>query len=224
MPKTSALARVTDWFKASSEELESLERRRKKGPNIERIMEDVKESLPGLSPGGIGAILKPVAIKKVIAAGLGKKAEPWLKGLRRIPQKELDLVEDVVVTSKYPKIRGGYHPPSKRVFLSDLQKPLESTVWHEVAHARQYLPKGKEIIGLSKSVKEAAKRTKLSSRKQYSIDPHEVHARSVAKVLTEEPYAGPISPEIYNKIYEELFRKSMLKGRETLKSLGEVVR
>lgn len=220
--KASALAKASDWLRASPEELEKIERYRKEGPDIERILKETKESLPGFSPGA--GIIKPMAAAKILAKGGGEKAWPWLRGILRAPQQELSRIQKLSLEHK-PGVFGQYIQGSatpRTILLSKIAPPKESTVWHELTHARQYDPwekfsGGERIRDLSKALNKALKRRGYLPQERYLKDPLETHARAMERIAG-GPLRG-VKPQEYDELFERLLEESMEKGTRELERL-----
>lgn len=217
MPR-KALAKAADWLKASPERVKKYQ----KGPDVERILKDVKESLPGFSP--VAGIIRPMAIAKILARGEGKRAWPWLRGILRIPQKELSRIGKLSVEHR-PGLYGQYikSPSERAILLSKTASPTERTIWHEFAHARQYDPwksffKEGALVDLSRALDKVLKGRGYSKRTRYSTDPIETHA-----IAMEELAEGPlqvVKPQEYDELFERLLEESFREGQELLRHLS----
>jgi len=194
------------------------------GPSIQSRWRDITKGVEEMSTtelaeravGALGpGILKPFAAGRVLIGG--SKAIPelsrygtqeaygsapeylwkWLRGILRAPQKELSRVRDIRAAAEGPKSTLGryYHPPESSIELFTKHRPSEETIWHELAHARQYRPDPEEFI-------------KAHQLRLRGLE--EPHAYGFGRIMGELKDL-PITQEGYNRIYMDLLEEALIR-------------
>ena len=186
--------------------------------------------------GMLGAgILKPYAMSQIIVKG-GKIARPlgkvageqpekrlgrWVTQTFRTPQRELSRVSAIDPKASLEKGASGIFYPGSREMGLSMTAPHTGSVWHGLAHGRQYGSKeaSAEMFRLRNDLlHKLMKKGKFDRASFYErVDPLEIQAREMANNLENyfsKTKRGSISQREYDKMFLDTYRKAMKKATE----------
>jgi len=184
-------------------------------------------------------ILKPVAVGRVLGKGakiansmrkeLGlpragyrpsyapeKGLTPWITSVFKAPQRELSRVKNIIIKPGYELggVAGRYIPTKREIelFMSSPVHERANTFWHELTHARQYLPSTSDHIdirGLRNELIKLIKAKRKSSLSFYlDLDPIEIMARGMGRKMPKVTAKKAIGSRLYDRWYASELERS----------------
>lgn len=206
----------------------------KDNPELEQKIMDI-----ALAPQA--GILKIKAVPKFFSTlakmkgGTGgniKRGATHVQEILSAPQKELSRIKDVIPTRNM-LYSGLYKPYSKEIKLSMSFPAQMGVFWHELAHARQFLPEG-GLEGLrSKSIRSLRNKLFDLLEKQgvsledarYLLDPIERHAIKVEKSMTKMRHPArsvkQVSEKHFSRVYKPLLKEELEYGERVYDLLSK---